>query len=72
MHSPLQFRDKRLAYKAELGRNCKLMILPSENQVHTALAFHLRAALKHALDLHVLTKPFNLLVVAYYSLYEMR
>lgn len=46
------------------------MILPSENQVHTALPFHLRTVLKHAFDLYVLLKPFNL-SVAYYRLYKI-
>lgn len=46
------------------------MILPSENQVHEALTFHLRTVLKHALDLYKLIKPFNLSAVVYYSLYE--
>lgn len=41
------------------------MILPSENQVHTALAFHLRTVLKHAFDLYILIKPFNLSAACY-------
>lgn len=50
--------------------SCPLMILPSENQVHTALAFHLRTVLKDAFDLYILIKPFNL-SVSYYRLYKI-
>lgn len=46
------------------------MILPSENQVHKAFAFHLRTVLKHASDLYILIKPFNL-SAAYYRLYKI-
>lgn len=61
----VEFRDKRLLYQAQWGR--KLPI--GENQVHTALAFHLRTVLKHAVDLCLLIKLVHLSVV-YYRLYK--
>lgn len=33
--------------------------------------FFFKTVLKHALDLYVLTKPFNLSAVAYYNLYRI-